>query len=39
VKENRERLDVRFQEFQLDAYIDKATPEIMLLSTFELLYC
>jgi hypothetical protein len=38
VKENRERLDVRFQEFVLDAYIDKKTPEIMILSTFELLY-
>ena len=38
VKENRERLDVRFRDFVLDAQIDKTTPEIMTLSTFELLY-
>jgi hypothetical protein len=38
VKENHERLDVRFRDFALDAYIDKTTPEIMQLSTFELLY-
>ena len=38
VKENHERLDVRFRDFVLDAYIDKTTPEIMILSTFELLY-
>jgi hypothetical protein len=38
VKENHERLDVRFRDFSLDAYIDKTTPEIMTLSTFELLY-
>ena len=38
VKENRERLDVRFHEFALDAYIYKTTPEMMTLSTFELLY-
>ncbi|MGF6952401.1 hypothetical protein QF028_004906 [Neobacillus sp. B4I6] len=38
VKENHERLDVRFRDFVLDAYIDKTTPEIMTLSTFELLY-
>ena len=38
VKENRERLDVRFCDFVLDAQIDKTTPEIMTLSTFELLY-
>ena len=37
-KENRERLDVRFRDFVLDAQIDKTTPEIMTLSTFELLY-
>jgi hypothetical protein len=38
VKENQERLDVRFRDFALDAYIDKTTSEIMTLSTFELLY-
>jgi hypothetical protein len=38
VKENRERLDVRFRDFAMDTYIDKPTPEIMILSTFELLY-
>jgi hypothetical protein len=38
VKENHERLDVRFRDFALDAYIDRSTPEIMTLSTFELLY-
>ena len=38
VKENRERLDVRFRDFVLDVQIDKTTPEIMTLSTFELLY-
>ncbi|MBT2700861.1 hypothetical protein J7E79_26415 [Bacillus sp. ISL-40] len=37
-KENRERLDVRFQDFVLEVFIDKTTPEIMILSTFELLY-
>ncbi|MCQ6281109.1 hypothetical protein [Bacillus sp. EB600] len=37
VKENHERLDVRFREFALAAHIDKTTPEIMTLSTFELL--
>ena len=38
VKENHERLDIRFREFALAAHIDKTTPEIMMLSTFELLY-
>jgi hypothetical protein len=38
VKENHERLDVRFREFVLDSQMDKTTPEIMTLSTFELLY-
>lgn len=38
VKENRERIDVRVRDFVLDAVIDKTTPEIMTLSTFELLY-
>jgi hypothetical protein len=38
VKENCERLDVRFRDFVLAAQIDKTTPEIMTLSTFELLY-
>jgi hypothetical protein len=37
VKENRERLDIRFREFALDAHIDKTTPEMMTLCTFELL--
>jgi hypothetical protein len=27
VKENHERLDVRFRDFALAAYIDKTTPE------------
>lgn len=38
VKENRERLDVRFRDVVLDTYIDKPTPELMVFSTFELLY-
>ncbi|SMQ86877.1 hypothetical protein SAMN05444673_6947 [Bacillus sp. OV166] len=38
VKENHERLDVRFRDFAFASYIDKTTPEIMTLSTFELLY-
>ncbi|MEY2195201.1 hypothetical protein AB7942_21020 [Neobacillus sp. BF23-41] len=38
VKENYERLDVRFRDFVLAAQIDKTTPEIRTLSTFELLY-
>lgn len=38
VKENRERLDVRFRDFAMDVHIDKTTPEIMAMSTFELLY-
>jgi hypothetical protein len=38
VKENHERLDIRFREFALVAHIDKNTPEIMALCTFELLY-
>jgi hypothetical protein len=37
VKENHERLDIRFHEFALTAHIDKTTPEIMTLCTFELL--
>jgi hypothetical protein len=38
VKENGERIDVRVREFALDVHIDKTTPEIMTLSTFELLF-
>ncbi|MBT2699077.1 hypothetical protein J7E79_16940 [Bacillus sp. ISL-40] len=38
VKENHERLDVRFRDFAFASYIHKTTPEIMTLSTFELLY-
>ncbi|MCM2534479.1 hypothetical protein NDK43_21715 [Neobacillus pocheonensis] len=38
IKENHERLEVRFRDLVLTAYIDKTTPEIMTLSTFELLY-
>src|SRR5437763_13841731 len=37
VKENHERLDVRFREFAFATHINKTTPEIMTLSTFELL--
>ncbi|MCM2534218.1 hypothetical protein NDK43_20010 [Neobacillus pocheonensis] len=36
IKENHERLEVRFRDFVLTAYIDKTTREIMTLSTFEL---
>ena len=38
VKENSERLDVRVREFVADHYIEKNTPELMIFSTFELLY-
>lgn len=38
VKSNRERIDVRATEVALDVHIDKTTPELMTLSTFELLY-
>jgi hypothetical protein len=38
VKENGERLAVRVTEAALDVHIDKTTPEIMILSTYELLY-
>ena len=38
VKENRERLDIRVSECALDVHMDKTTPEIMKLSSFELLY-
>ena len=38
VKESHERLDVRFRDFVLDSQMDKTTPEIMILSTFELLW-
>jgi hypothetical protein len=38
VKENRERIDVRQREYVNDDYIHKSTPELMRLSTFELLY-
>ncbi|MDQ0271143.1 MULTISPECIES: hypothetical protein [Bacillaceae] len=38
VKENRERLDVRFRDIVFDTAIEKTTPELMVFSTFELLY-
>jgi hypothetical protein len=38
VKENRERLDVRFRDMAFDTHIEKTTPELMVFSTFELLY-
>jgi hypothetical protein len=38
VKENRERLDVRVQDYVFDSQIEKTTPELLTLSTFELLY-
>lgn len=38
VKENGERISVRVNECPLDTHIDKTTPQLMLLSTFELLY-
>lgn len=38
VKENGERLTVRVSEIALDIHIDKTTPELMTLSTYELLY-
>ncbi|WP_173918928.1 hypothetical protein [Halobacillus sp. Marseille-Q1614] len=37
VKENHERVSVRIREFALESYIHKSTPELMKLSTFELL--
>jgi hypothetical protein len=37
IKENRERLDVPLREFTLDSQMDQTTPELMMLSTFELL--
>jgi len=39
VKENHERLDVRFRDLAFASYIDRTTPEIMTLSTFELCIC
>lgn len=38
VKENRERVDVVVNDFVLRDYANKTTPELMALSTFELLY-
>ena len=38
VQKNRERLDIRVNEAPLDIHMDKTTPELMILSTFELLY-
>jgi len=38
VKSNGERIDIRVNEAPLDVHIDKTTPELMTLSTFELLY-
>ncbi|PPA68672.1 hypothetical protein [Jeotgalibacillus proteolyticus] len=34
---NHERIAVRVKEFVLESYLDKTTPELMILSTFELL--
>ncbi|MFD4932153.1 hypothetical protein ACFWMS_25320 [Peribacillus butanolivorans] len=38
VKTNGERIDIRVNEAALDVHIEKTTPELMTLSTFELLY-
>jgi hypothetical protein len=38
IKENHERLNIRFRDFVLDSQIAKTTPELMTLSSFELLY-
>lgn len=37
VMKNHERLPVRIREFALDTHLEKSTPELMALSTFELL--
>lgn len=37
VMKNHERLPVRIREFALDIHLEKTTPELMTLSTFELL--
>lgn len=38
IKENYERLYVRFRDFAMASQINRTTPEIMTLSTFELLH-
>ncbi|HER2025581.1 hypothetical protein LCL90_23085 [Bacillus infantis] len=37
VQRDHQRLSVRVRDFALDAYLEKTTPELMRLSTFELL--
>ncbi|MED1472711.1 hypothetical protein [Bacillus salipaludis] len=37
VQRNYERISVRIRDFSLEVYLDKTTPELMRLSTFELL--
>ncbi|MEK3807207.1 hypothetical protein MHB63_11755 [Bacillus sp. FSL H8-0547] len=37
VKENHERLQVRVREFAADHYVSRSTPDLMGLSSFELL--
>lgn len=37
IQHNHKRISVRIRDFALDSYMDKTTPELMRLSTFELL--
>ncbi|MBM7580816.1 hypothetical protein [Jeotgalibacillus terrae] len=37
VKRNHERISVRVKEFVSESYLDKTTPELMEISTYELL--
>ena len=37
IMKNHERMPVRIREFALEQYLEKTTPELMTLSTFELL--
>lgn len=37
IQHNHERISVRIRDFALDSYMEKTTPELMRLSTFELL--
>lgn len=37
IQHNNERISVRIRDFALDSYMEKTTPELMRLSTFELL--
>ncbi|MEW4226385.1 hypothetical protein [Rossellomorea marisflavi] len=37
IQHNHERISVRIRDFVLDSYMEKSTPELMRLSTFELL--